>query len=474
MPPTPTTTTTRAAIYLRISLDRQEGAGVKRQEDDCRALVGAQTGWEVAGVYRDNSVSAHSGKPRPQYERLLADIRAGQIDAVVAWDPDRLHRRPLELNEYIDLAETHRVATRTVNAGHWDLSTPAGRVQARIMGDLAAYESEHKAERVTAAQLHATRAGKAVKRPNRPFGYARDWTTVVTEEAQLIQGAAARVLAGDSLYSIARDWTAAGVVGTNGKPMAATAVRAILTNPRQAGIVTWNGEVLEGVTAEWTPNLDRDTWDRVNQILTNPDRRMSTTGPKPRHLGTGVFVCDCCGASFRAYNRPSTSGTIRYYYVRGRGPGHATARGDELDEYVRDLVLTYLERTDIPRRLAELANDGDDDTHARLLVERDGVMDRLLHLETRWSDGAVTDSQFDRMNAGLQSKLADIEQRLQDTAAPDTLLAELAHVDVWDWWEEASLERRRQLIRDTVDIRVIPDRRRRQFYPDTVIPDWKF
>ena len=42
-------------------------------------------GWEVAEVYVDNDVSAYSGKPRPAWQRLIADIEAGRIDAVVGW-----------------------------------------------------------------------------------------------------------------------------------------------------------------------------------------------------------------------------------------------------------------------------------------------------------------------------------------------------------------------------------------------------
>ncbi|MEV0583029.1 recombinase family protein [Nonomuraea sp. NPDC050310] len=57
--------TRRAAIYCRISQDREgAGLGVARQEADCRKLVELR-GWNVAGVYPDNDVSAYSGSPAP-------------------------------------------------------------------------------------------------------------------------------------------------------------------------------------------------------------------------------------------------------------------------------------------------------------------------------------------------------------------------------------------------------------------------
>ncbi len=46
-------------------------------------------GWRVAAVYVDNDRSATNGKDRPEWERLLADVSAGIIDAIVVWNQDR-------------------------------------------------------------------------------------------------------------------------------------------------------------------------------------------------------------------------------------------------------------------------------------------------------------------------------------------------------------------------------------------------
>ena len=79
--------TRRAAIYTRISQDREgAGLGVERQEADCRALAD-RLGWKIVAVHPDNDLSAYSGKPRPGYLALLADLRAGTADAVSAGTP---------------------------------------------------------------------------------------------------------------------------------------------------------------------------------------------------------------------------------------------------------------------------------------------------------------------------------------------------------------------------------------------------
>src|SRR5204862_8212841 len=89
--------TPKAAIYCRISRDPgHDELGVRRQEQDCRALCG-RLGWDVAHLFTDDDRSAYSGRRRPAYEAMLQAVRDGVIGAVVAWHPDRLTRRPREL-----------------------------------------------------------------------------------------------------------------------------------------------------------------------------------------------------------------------------------------------------------------------------------------------------------------------------------------------------------------------------------------
>jgi len=73
---------------------------VQRQLEDCRKLA-ADRGWTVGEEYVNNDISAYSGKPRPAYARMIADVTAGLRDAVPVYNLDRLHRRPVELEEFV-------------------------------------------------------------------------------------------------------------------------------------------------------------------------------------------------------------------------------------------------------------------------------------------------------------------------------------------------------------------------------------
>ena len=71
---------------------------------DCEQLADRR-GWKVVERYVDADISAYSGKPRPEYLRMLDDIEAGAVEAVVVYHADRLHRHPRELEDFIDLCQ---------------------------------------------------------------------------------------------------------------------------------------------------------------------------------------------------------------------------------------------------------------------------------------------------------------------------------------------------------------------------------
>jgi site-specific DNA recombinase len=112
----------RAAIYTRISSDPAgQRLGVTRQLTDCRKKA-VDLGWDVVAVYEDNDVSASTTRTRPQYVKMLAALEAGQVDGVVVWDLDRLTRRPIEIEQFIDLADRRGIALASVG-GDCDLAT---------------------------------------------------------------------------------------------------------------------------------------------------------------------------------------------------------------------------------------------------------------------------------------------------------------------------------------------------------------
>ena len=121
----------RAAIYLRISQDRENTRlGVDRHREDAEALIKAR-GWAPAGVYEDNDISGVGKQKRPAFERLLTDIERGLIDVVVAQEWPRLERNRSDGVRVIEAAQRHEILLTFAKGSDIDCTTAAGRISSR-------------------------------------------------------------------------------------------------------------------------------------------------------------------------------------------------------------------------------------------------------------------------------------------------------------------------------------------------------
>jgi len=173
-------TRSAVAIYARISQHRDgTRLGVARQLTDCRTEA-ERLGWTVAEEYVDDDISAYSGKRRPGYERMLADIAEGRRDAVIAWHIDRLHRRPIELEELArTCAQAGVTDLRTVH-GSFDLGTVVGLLVARLLAAVAANESDSKRRRGQRKMQEVAEKGLPhMGGDYRPFGFMDDRSPTV-------------------------------------------------------------------------------------------------------------------------------------------------------------------------------------------------------------------------------------------------------------------------------------------------------
>lgn len=407
----------------------------------------------MRAVYADNDISAYSGKKRPGYQRLLADIAEGNVDVVLAWHNDRLHRNLIELEEYMKVSEQAGVLTRTVQSGELDLATSAGRMTARILGAVSRQESEHKAERIKRKAQELSMSGKWTG-GLRPFGwqFIDGVPTLDEAEARVVREAHAHVLAGLSLGSFIQLLTERGITTARGGSWSYATLRQMLLRPRNAGLTAWQGEVVG--LSEFPGIVERHIWEATCSVLTDPSRRRSRTN-KVKHLLAGIALCECL--------RPVKSGQVTdrkgvkhmIYRCSESGAGHVNKRMAYVDEYVERQILFFLTRA------AHMAAQTPVDPAAleALRTDEQAHRERLNDAARLFGEGAIDGEQLAEMSKGIRARLANVQQQLADmeeTAAQHDQL-DISAIDWTDnasqeMWSSLHIEKKRAWIRTSMDV----------------------
>lgn len=447
-----------AALYLRISKDAEDtGLGVQRQHDDCAALAKSK-GWQVAEVFTDNDVSATNGKTRPAYQRMVQQIEDGHIKGIVAWDVDRLTRTPRELEDIIDWADRHGLALASVG-GEIDLSTPQGRMTARIKGTVARHETEQLSRRLRRKNQQLAEQGE--HRRQRPYGWdvTTDKQLVINEaEAAVIREIYTRILAGETIFGIAADFNRRGIPTVQGNPWKPPSVRATVKRWRNAGVSVYKGrEVGQG---NWEPIVSRETHERLIALLDDPRRRPANRGTAPKYLLTHLIYCAECGSSLagsraRSYEvtQKLASGPARRlrhfpasYKCTRPGCQAVTRSMEDIDGLVTEYVVSFMEREGVEI----LGGDSAAADTARARVE--ALEAKLSLTADQFADDLITADQLQRINAKVRPQVQDARAELNRALPTADGLADFTGTGAKEAWANASLEQRRNVLRFLIDL----------------------
>jgi DNA invertase Pin-like site-specific DNA recombinase len=159
----------RAAIYIRVSTDRQT------LENQRKALEGVaeRRGWEIVAVYTDAGISGAKGRAdRPGLDDMLNAAIKGGFDVVMAWSIDRLGRSLIDLLGTIQHLEACGVDLY-LDQQSIDTTTPAGRLMFQICGAFAEFERSMIRQRINAGLSRAKAQGKRLGRPRVPSAVER-------------------------------------------------------------------------------------------------------------------------------------------------------------------------------------------------------------------------------------------------------------------------------------------------------------
>ena len=439
-------------IYARISSDREgDQLGVRRQIEDCQRLA-AERGWVVVDLYVDDDISAWSGKRRPEYERLLVDLRSGRIDGVVVWHLDRLHRQPRELEAFLDICDAAKIETLACVTGHIDLGSHVGRLMARMLGSVAKYESDHKSERILRKHEELATAGKPSGGGSRPFGYEADKVTIRASEAAVVRDMARRFLAGQSIKSISADLIERRITGANGGRMEPNYVRRLLNSPRIGGMREHKGEVIG--EAVWPGIISKADSAKIRAILADPERNTHRHGR--RYLLRRLLRCGQCGEYLHSRPRGETR---RYVCVKDPGCGHCYINADEVEMWTVEAAFRRLDTPELAAALAEV--NADDPEAERWQEEVDQAQEQLEELAAAYASREITMGEWRVARGPIEERRNDARKQLARASRVTVLDGWVGNsAELREVWAELDMTRQHAIISAVLDhVEVGPARR---------------
>jgi DNA invertase Pin-like site-specific DNA recombinase len=156
----------RAALYLRVSTDRQT---VENQAQALMAIA-EHRGWEIVATYSDKGISGAKGRrDRPQFDEMLTDASRGRFDVVMAFALDRIGRSLSDLLATIRHLQDCNVGLfidkASADGDVIDTTTAMGKLFFTVVAAFSEFERDMIVQRVNAGLDRARKAGKKLGRP---------------------------------------------------------------------------------------------------------------------------------------------------------------------------------------------------------------------------------------------------------------------------------------------------------------------
>ncbi|MCA9563028.1 MAG: recombinase family protein, partial [Myxococcales bacterium] len=253
----------RCAVYTRKSSDEglgQQFTSLDVQRESGEAFIESRKGegWVCLPERYDDGGFTGGNMERPGLTRLLANIEAGRVDAVVIYKLDRLTRSIRDFGKLMEVFDRKGVeiacVTQSINSGD-----SMGRLMIHVLMSFAQFERELASERTRDKIAAARRKGKwSGGMPLLGYNVDPQGSKLVVNESE-----ATRVRAIFELYAehqsllavvtelderrwVNKRWTTKKSIERGGKRFTKTSLHKLLTNVTYIGKLRYKDEVHDG------------------------------------------------------------------------------------------------------------------------------------------------------------------------------------------------------------------------------------
>jgi len=298
----------RVAAYSRVS-DGKDAMlhSLSAQVSYYSAMIQRNPEWVYAGTYADEALTG-TKDARPEFQRLLADCRAGQIGMIITKSVSRFARNTVDTLETVRELRALNIDVFFEEQSIHTLGAE-GELLLTLLASYAQEESYSCSENCKWRIRKQFAEGQPT--PCKVYGYTRDYE-IIPEEAAVVRGIFADYLGGMGVLAISKKLLAGG------EKFSVNTLRQMLRNEKYAGNLllqkTFTQDHLSkrrvkniGQLPQYLVEnnheaiIDPATFEAVQTEYARRTAAQHRAAPPPAegYSFTGLIRCGICGAAYR-------------------------------------------------------------------------------------------------------------------------------------------------------------------------------
>lgn len=428
-------------MYLRLSRDDGDFGNGKTESDSIRSqrelilsFIHSHADMKLCDIYIDDGYSG-ANFDRPQFQRMMQDVRAGKIDCIIVKDLSRFGRDYIEAGRLIQKTLPAFRVRFIALTDQFDSQT-AGFHESSMLLPVKNFVNDFYCSDIS----QKVRSHQRIKREKgdyigsfAAYGYRKDpqnKNRLIKDDyaAGVVEMIFSWRIAGMSMQGIAKKLDEKGILppmayrrmhGENfqtgfssgaGFQWSAMAVKRILTNELYTGVMVQGKREVRSYKVKKLFPKPQEEWIRVpgtHEAIIRPKlfemaQRMEQvecrpiSGEERAHLFTGLLFCGDCKKPMTRRIKRRRNGIQVVYLCSTKNQGTGCSRHTIEEETLRKIVLACLQR--------EIA----------LFTEYAGLLNRLNRKETDYIKPLRFDQEIRRMRAEQEKYASMYDCLLED------------------------------------------------------------
>ncbi|MCL2578710.1 MAG: recombinase family protein [Oscillospiraceae bacterium] len=392
---------TPAYGYCRYSSNNQREESIEAQKRAIRYYA-SEKGYQIIKFYEDKALTGKTAN-RPAFMQMMADIKAGEVQAVLVHKLDRFSRDVADSYKYEDILKDHGVKLVSVMEALDD--SPTGILMRSIITAINAFYSNNlAAETMKGLKENAYKCMTTGGTPALGYNLIDKQYVINEREAEAVRLAFQMYAEGYGYLPIIYQLRALGHKTKLGKNFGKNSLHDLFRNPKYKGTYTYNRAQKRrrdgSRTGKSKPDdqiirveggipaiVSTELWDRVNDRMDRQRRLSGAAKAKQLYLLSGLVVCGECGAALCGNSRrPARDRDILITYRCSNRQNKALCANREIKrDSLESFVLTQLEqhffRDDVIPILTQQLNAYLNATNADAINQSERLKSRQTELD---------------------------------------------------------------------------------------------